>query len=85
MSWHKYWLIWFAVWFTAFIGPETYCLVKANGGTLSESIWWLEGWRRGDVTFTEITQWSAGHVLFGGLFVLIFGWLAGHFLFRVWR
>lgn len=86
MSWHKYWLIWFLVTFgVGFLPVEIYCLVKGNGGTLSEAIWWLEGYRRGDVDFANIAKWSVGHLIFSGILTLILAWLIGHFDFRIWR
>lgn len=78
-----YWLIWFVAWFLiGFLPVEIYCLVKRNGGTLSESIWWLEGWRKGmtDGEFDNPWDWSAGHALFGGALTLVLLWLIFHFL-----
>jgi hypothetical protein len=86
MSWHKYWLIWFVLWFVVgFLPVEFYCMAKRNGGTLSETIWWLEGYKPGDVDFADIAKWTAGHVLFGGVLSLVLLWLVGHFLLRWWH
>ena len=87
MNWHRYWAIWFLVWFVVgFLPVEIYCLVKRNGGTLSETIWWLEGYRANRAAdFDQIAKWTAGHVLFGGILALVLPWLVGHFLLRWWH
>lgn len=87
-GWHRYWLIWFLLAFTAFLIPEVYCLVKGNGGTLSESVWWLEGWRHGmtDATFDNPWNWTAGHFLFAGVFnTVVVLWLNIHFVLHRMR
>lgn len=81
---HLFWLCWFLASVGTFLGVETWGLVTGKGRTLSEAIWALEKFRTGQ----PVGQWSAGHFLFLGFWLLvefIWIWLAGHFLFGRWR
>jgi hypothetical protein len=81
-----YWTCWFIGWFiVGFLPVEIYCLIKKNGGTLSETIWWLEGYRPGQQDFGNILRWNAGHFLFSLTLTVVLVWLIGHFDFRIWH
>lgn len=80
----RYWLIWFLVSFTAFIIPESIMLAKGRPqDTLSGAVWQLEQLVPGREQWPW--QWSAGHVLFTGAFILLAVWLVGHFGWGIWR
>jgi hypothetical protein len=78
---HLFWLCWFLASFGVFLAAETWGLVTGKGRTLSEAIWALEKFRTGQPLY----QWSAGHLLFGGVFLLVAAWLVGHFVLGWWR
>lgn len=78
---HLYWLIWFILSFGSFLVREIWALCTNWRDTLSAAIWSLEDFRQGQ----PISGWSSSHLLFMGLFVLIFGWLVMHFGFGWWR
>lgn len=78
-----YWLLWF---FGGFLGVELFCLARSNGGTLSETIWWLEGWRKGQsvADFRNPWLWTAGHCLVTGSCAVLFAWVFFHFALHLW-
>ena len=78
--WHKYWLVWFAVSFGAFIVPEVYALCTNARNTLSWSLWDLEQFTPGQT----IAHWTAVHFLVGGVLFVTLLWLIGHFVFGIW-
>lgn len=62
MTWARYWAIWAAVTFAAFIVPEVYALATDAHRTLSETLWRVEQVRAGE----HLAQWSAAT---GGTFL----------------
>lgn len=83
-NWHRFWLIWFCASFFTFLAAEVYALVTDYRKTLSETIWWIEGYKSG-ADFADVSKWTAGHFLLGGAFGVVFIWLIGHFIFRWWH
>lgn len=80
-GWHRYWLIWFTVSFTAFIIPELVAVFTVGApGTLSGTIWDLEGLVPGQ----PLDKWGTAHVLIGGFLTLVFIWLIGHLALGIW-
>lgn len=77
-----FWLVWFLASFGVFLVVEVWGLRTDPRYTLSETIWWLEGWKPGLRDFANPLRWTAGHVLVGGVLGLVLLWLVGHFLFR---
>jgi hypothetical protein len=79
----RYWLWWFLLTFpVGFLIPETIALVRnRTQDTLSGAIWNLEKLQPGQ----GITKWTAAHLLFTGVFVLVTAWLVGHFGWGLWR
>jgi hypothetical protein len=78
----RYWLIWFALSFTAFIVPETIALATGHPErTLSAAIWRMEQLVPGQ----GIWQWNAAHMLFTSVFIVTVVWLIGHFGWGLWR
>lgn len=79
----RYWLAWFILTFPiGFLIPETIAIVRnRTQDTLSGAIWALEKLQPGQ----GITRWTAFHLLFTGVFVLLTLWLIGHFGFGWWR
>lgn len=79
----RYWLGWFIVTIPlGFLVPETIALVRGRPqDTLSAAIWRWEQLEPGQ----PITGWTAAHLLFTGVFVVITLWLIGHFGFGWWR
>lgn len=85
-GWHLFWTVWFFVTFVLwFLPAEIYCLVKRNGGTLSEAIWYMEGYKPGQRDFANPLHWGAGHFGYAVIMAGMFAWLTGHFLFRIWH
>lgn len=80
---YRYWLWWFVITFPlGFLIPETVALVRnRTQDTLSGAIWHMENLQPGQ----PITRWTAAHLLFTGVFVLLTLWLIGHFGFGWWR
>lgn len=79
--WSWYWLSWFVVTFgLGFLPPELYALFTDKQHTLSWTIWHLEGFLPG----TSVVNWTAVHVLVGGVLLVLLGWLAGHLVFGIW-
>lgn len=79
---NKYWLTWFAVSFTAFIVPETVALLRGRPqDTLSGAIWQMEQLVPGQ----GVWQWTAAHLLFTSVFIVLVLWLIGHFGWGLWR
>ena len=78
----RYWPWWLVISFGTFIVPETVALATGNpGSTLS---WWV--WRHTQVVFHQpVSQWSATHFLFAGIFIVLAVWLVGHLVWGVWR
>lgn len=84
-GWHVWWACWFAVSFFSFLTAETIALIQGKGGTLSGTIWWLEGWKSGRVDdFRNVGAWTAGHFLIGGALFVVLLWLIGHFVWHLW-
>jgi hypothetical protein len=80
----RYWLIWFMLWFTTFIVPETWALATGHPErTLSAAIWRIEQLIPGQNQYPW--QWTAGHFLFTGSFLVVAVWLGGHFGWGIWR
>lgn len=81
-GWQKYWLIWFIVTFPlGFLIPELVAVFTPNShGTLSESIWTLEGLVPGQ----PLDKWGTAHVLIGGMLALVLIWLVGHLVLGIW-
>jgi len=76
-----YWSTLLAVFFGGFFAYEITALVTGHPeNTLSAYIWHWLGVYRGQ----PITQWSAAHFLFAGVFTLVAVWLIGHFIFMEW-
>lgn len=80
-AWKLYWLIWAALGFIAFLGPEIYALCTNWRNTLSNFVWTAEKFSPGQ----PVNQWSAFHFLFMGVFTLTTAWLIGHFGWGLWR
>lgn len=77
-----FWTIWITVSVASFSVVEFWMLAAGRPeDTLSENVWRLEDLVPGQ----PIAQWSALHVLFLGVYVLIFGWLLAHFGWGMWR
>jgi hypothetical protein len=49
--------------------------------TLSDNIWALEKLMPGE----SLWQWTAVHVLVGGVLIVLLVWLIGHLVFGIWR
>lgn len=81
VGWHRYWLCWFVVSFTAFLAPEIYGLATDSRRTLSAAIWHLEKYQPNQ----SIVNWSAFHFLFIASLIVIDIWLLGHFGWKVWH
>lgn len=79
----QYWAVWFIVTFPiGFLIPETIALVRRRTqDTLSGAVWALEKFQPDQ----GITKWTAFHLLFTAMFVVVTGWLIGHFGFGWWR
>lgn len=74
---NKYWLWWFIILLVSFLIPEIYSLATHHvQGTLSDTIWRLEGEGVGK---PFKLQWNAFHFLFIGELVLVDVWLIFHF------
>jgi hypothetical protein len=78
---HRYWLAWAVVVFLTFIAPEVYALVTNWHNTLSASVWDMERFMPGQT----VAKWTAWHLLFTGMLLVLFVWLLGHFSFGWWR
>jgi hypothetical protein len=80
---HRYWLWWFVTAFpVGFLVPEAAALMRGRPqDTLSAAIWSLEKFKRGQ----PVTGWSAFHLLFIGVLVVLTVWLVGHFGWGWWR
>lgn len=77
----KYWTWWVILAFLTFIIPEVYSLVKKRPeGTLSGYVWRFEKFDPAH----GLTVWTAGHLLFTGIFIVLCVWLIGHFGWRYW-
>jgi len=75
---NRYWLGWFIFCLVAFLVPELYSLVVHKpSGTLSDTIWRLEGEQNGKL------KPNAFHFLFIGELLLIDVWLLLHFGWRL--
>ncbi|HEY2090241.1 MAG TPA: hypothetical protein VGH54_29990 [Mycobacterium sp.] len=81
-AWSWFWCAWFGISFTSFLAVETWALVIGQPeNTLS---WQL--WRLMNVTPNQpVWQWSATHILVGGLLALTLGWLILHLDLGIWR
>jgi hypothetical protein len=78
---NKYWLAWFLVLLISFLVPELYSLFSHRaGGTLSETIWRLEGLQP-----DGRLRWNAFHFLFIGELLILDVWLLAHFGWRLFR
>jgi hypothetical protein len=82
-GWTWYWAIWFLVTFpVAFLVPELYAIFSGHPeNTLSNQVWKIETFMPGQ----SIVNWTAMHVLVGGVLALVLLWLVGHFTFGLWR
>ena len=80
-GWSWYWLGWFLTAVAAFLGPELYALASNHPeNTLSAQVWRLEQIAPGQ----HVWQWTALHVLIGGLLGVLLVWLLGHLLLGIW-
>lgn len=80
-GWQKYWLLWASVSFVSFIVPELWAIFTVGAsGTLSGSIWKLEGLVPGQ----PLDKWGTAHVLIGGTLTLVLIWLIGHLVIGIW-
>jgi hypothetical protein len=80
--WAVYWTWWFILSTGFFLVPETYALVTHHPeDTLSANVWRMENFLPGQ----DIVHWTAMHLLFIGVLILIDIWLIGHFGFGFWR
>jgi hypothetical protein len=81
----RYWLLWFMITFPfGFLVPETIALMRGRPqDTLSAAIWRMEQIVPGRQQWPW--QWTAGHVLFTGVFIVLAVWLVGHFGWGIWR
>lgn len=79
----RYWLWWSILAFpVTFLIPEAVALLRGRPqDTLSAAVWNLEKFQRGQ----HITAWTAAHLLFTGVFILLTVWLIGHFGWGLWR
>lgn len=79
----RYWAIWFIVTFPiGFLVPEIVAIVRnRTQDTLSGAIWALEQLKPGQ----PITAWTAFHLLFTGVFLVLAVWLIFHFGWGIWR
>jgi hypothetical protein len=78
----KFWLAWFTISIGTFLAVEITALATNHADrTLSAAVWRLERFRTGQ----PIYEWSAGHLLFFGMFSLISLWLIFHFGFGRFR
>jgi hypothetical protein len=77
-----YWLIWFGVLFVSFIVPELIALFSNPRNTLSWTLWNLEQVVPG--SHQPVWQWTALHVLIGGVLAVLLVWLIGHLVFGIW-
>lgn len=84
-AWSWYWLWWAVLSLLGgFLVPECWALfAKHPENTLSAQIWKLQGVQPGEPF--DITKWSAGHFLIGGLLILLFLWLIFHFVFGMFH
>lgn len=74
-----YWPVWLAATLAAFGVREVWALASRHpGGTLSD---WV--WRVLKVAVNKpISDWSAGHFLVFGAWLVLVAWLTLHFFFR---
>lgn len=78
---NRYWLGWALFLFFTFAVPEFYSLgIHHPQGTLSETVWRLEGMHDG-----KFGKWTAAHLLFTGELILIDVWLICHFGWGLFR
>lgn len=82
-GWSWYWLCWFiASIVVAFLGPELYALFTGHPeNTLSAQVWRLEQ----ALPCQHVWQWTALHILIGGVLLVLLVWLIGHLVFGIWR
>ena len=83
-AWSWYWLAWFVVTFpVAFLVPEMIALASRHPeNTLSAQIWRLEGFLPGHAG--PVWNWTALHILIGGVLAVLLLWLIGHFVLGIW-
>ena len=78
---NRYWLGWSLFLLVSFLVPEVYSLiVHRPGGTLSETVWRMEGMHD-----NKFGPWTAAHLLFTGELILIDAWLICHFGWGLFR
>lgn len=78
----RYWLCWLLGTFATFITPES--IVLATGHPERTLSWWV--WKHAQVVVHQpVSQWSAAHVLFAGVFLVLVVWLSAHLILGWWR
>jgi hypothetical protein len=81
-GWSWWWLSWFTATIASFLVPELYALSTGHGeNTLSAQVWKLEKIAPGQ----HVWEWTALHVLIGGLLAVVLIWLLVHLVFGIWR
>jgi len=78
---NRYWIVWLCGAFVTFIVPEAVAIARnRTQDTLSG---WT--WRHCQVIVHQpISQWSATHFLFAGIFLVLAVWLVGHLILGIW-
>lgn len=77
-----YWLAWFLTSVASFAAVEFWALASHRPqDTLSAQVWRLEQFLPGD----SLWQWTALHVLIGGVLGVLLIWLLLHFVLGIWR
>lgn len=77
----RVWAVWFLASIVFFGCFEGWALAAGQSQfTLSAAVWRWEGYARGQT----ILQWTAPHLLFIGLLILMNVWLIGHFGWHLW-
>lgn len=83
---NRYWLGWFIFTLTAFLVPEVYSLVVHRPqGTLSDTIWRLEGERPGVPLNGNVLKWNVFHLFFMSELLFLDVWLFCHFGWGLFR
>jgi hypothetical protein len=78
----RYWQAWVILTFATFIVPEVAALVRGRSqDTLSETTWRWEKL----IVHQPISQWSATHLLFAGILLVVGIWTIVHLTLGWWR
>lgn len=78
---HRWWLIWFCLWFGSFLAVEIWALIFNWRCTLSSWVWSFEKFQPNQ----PMRHWTALHFLFIAALFVVALWLLGHFGFGWWR